>query len=823
MLAANIKDVKVGLTNPTTYYDDRVYYSYVLEPSSFAINRFLNISLGDAESISGMTSKRGSTIGTNIVEIYKQSSIFSLSFTILDPVGEGGTQQITKIAEGFGNITESPPENIGAWDIMFSKDGILQWDGGMLFRANLDAEKVLISRRIKNITDKLISRNSYKNAILKYYPKNNWLIFAYEDPDLSPKGTPNSVMIYDILTGEWWPQKNWVVGSLEVDRGPNGRGILHYGDGMDGYVHVVDDPIDSDDSRKEISLDAMEKTDQWFNAGISTTVVAVGTASLTLTLTPTVNTSSISRVFVMPMGEWYDKSISSNTDLLSFKINPSSVGYLKDFRIDLEVNDVQNRFDTNFSSIVISSASLTAGSSAWTTIEITLSSFPIASNWIDLAIEDLPFARNSTRFGIRFVATATADLTLYFDDIRLVQRTKNPLNPFRSSKQFNLGVLSNKDFHQVVLGREKQRDSGFNIDVFTGIGEFANTVTIDREIPQEIFVCGYNGSTGITKLSSVDLKPLQSTQTVDYDFQNGGADNNSIFAFDTLNERMVKFDRSQFGVVTATFGSFGSGTSNYNFVQEVAVESNSDGNILLMDHMNHRVKMETKEDFTFVKEYGQLGLNATSFYNPTGLDFDNLSIYVGDDTNQRITKFSLDNFSVQGQANLDINTVGNLSVRCDEKYCYDAYNRGSNLTPYFIDVVLEKRNKGDLSLINRISVLPKDIIVSSTYSLRGSIALHSKYVFISFNDNSSDAGTFYLQKRLQSDFSLVTEFSTTKRQYGVIGDGLSRESKQKSEKISLGVLQSPFIQLKFYQKDQLDSSFKLNSMAFVAEKLSYTK
>ena len=827
MLAANVRDVRVGLNANTTYYDDRIYYSYLLEPSSFSIHRFLNIGLGDSEYLSGMTSKRGSQIGTTIVEAYKQSQIYSISFRILDPVGEGGDQNITKIAEGFGHISDYPPENIGAWDFLFSKDGIVQWDGGLLFRNSLESEKLLISRRIKNITDKLVARNSYKNSILKYYPKNNWLIFAYEDPDLFPRGSPNFVMIYDFLTTEWWPQRySFAVGSVEVDKSVNGRGLLHFGDGMDGYIHVVDDSIDSDDSKKEIALDAMENTKGWANAGISTNVVVVGTASLSLTLTPSINTSSIAKVFVMPMGEWYDKSSSSNTDLLSFKLFLSSKPYFSRLRVDLQVEDVQNQFNANFSSVVISSNSLTGGSSEWIMIEIALSSFPISSDWTDLATENLPFARNLTRFGLRFVATATADLTLYFDDVRFAQKSKSPIDPFRITKQFNLGVLNNKDFQQIILNREKPRNSGYSIDVFTGLGEFANTVDIPSERRKEIYVCGFANSTGISKLSSVDFALIETTVTPDSFFENGISDDDFIYSYDSKNDRMTKIDLDPFGVFSATFGQLGSGTSNYNYVQETGVDSKKDedgGHLLVMDHMNHRIKEETKKDFTFIRQHGQLGLGSTSFYNPTGVDFDGRYVYAGDDGNQRLLKLLLDDFSIEKEVNLGINTIGNLSVRCDDRYCYNAYNKGSNDQVFLTDIILEKRNKGDLSLLNRVAILPKDSTVSSSYTLRGSIALDSRYVYVSFNDFQLNTGNFYLQKLLQSDFSLVLERKSTLSNYGIVGDGLAREPKQKIEKISLEVLPNPHAQLKIYQKGELDSFLKLNSMAFVAEKLSYTK
>lgn len=825
MFAANVRDVRNGLGGNTTYYDDRVYYSYILDPSSFTVGRFEHISPGDGEYITGVTSKRSGVAGTRLVELYKPSSVYALTFKILNPAGEGGDQNITKVAEGFGHIADSPPENIGAWDIMFSRDGILQWNGGLLTRANLEAEKVVISGAIRPLIAKLILRNTYRNSILKYYPKGNYLVFAYEDPDLFPQGRANSATFYDLLTGEWWPMRfPFSIGSVETDKGPTATGKLHIGDGMDGYVHVVDDPVDADDSRHEISLDPMEQTNNWANAGISTNVVAVGTASLRLQLTPSVKTSSITRVFVMPMGEWYDKSQSSATDRISFKVWPSSVGFLSALRVDLQVQDAQGAFNTNFSSVTISSAALTGGSSNWTTIEIAFSSFPIAQSWVDFQTESVPFARNLTRFGIRFVATTTVEENLFFDDLRFVASGKTPLNPFRLTKNFNLGSLANKDFQQVLVSRERYRDSSFNVDVLTGQGFLTNTIRIAKEIPKEIFVCEFSSIPGITKLSSVDFSVLASTITKSIDafkFENGAADKDFIYGYNVSKDQLVKISRSSMSVFVSTYGALGSGTSNFNYVQEIAVETKSDGNILVVDHMNHRLKEHKKKDFTFVRKYGQLGTGSTSFYNPTGVDWDSKAIYVGDDSNQKIVKYTRD-YQYETEAKLDINTIGNISIKVGPQFLFDAYNRGSDAGIYYIEVVLEKRNKSDLSLVNRATVRPLGVVANSTYSLTGSIALHSRYVDIAFNDASLNAGNFYLQKRLQSDFSIVKELVSTAAGFGLIGDNLSREPSQSTEKIDLKILPDPYVQLKFYIKDELESSLKLSEMTFAAEKLPYT-
>jgi len=823
LLAANVRDVR-NLPASTTYYDDRVYYSFLLKPSSMTVDRFLNVSPGDGQFISGLTSKRSNSIGTRIVEVYKNESVNAVSFTELNPIAEGGDQKITQVAQGFGNISDNPPANIGAWDFFLDRSGIVQFDGGMLFRSSLEAERSIISNNIKPIIDKIVSKKTYKTALLKYYPLKNTLVFAYEDPNKYPKGVLNSVIFYDIPTGEWWPQDGWVVGSLETDNGPRGTGWLYYGDGMDGYVHQTENPTLADDSRLELSLDAMERTNEWVGASISTNIVAVGTASLSFTLSPSVEFSSITKVKILPFGEFYDKTESSATDKLSFKVWPSSLGYLSVLRVDLEINDVNDKFDAFFSSVVLSSTSLTAGSSAWTTIEIALSSFIIPNDWVDLSSETLPFARNSTRFGIRFAATATADLTLYFDDLRIVQGRKNPLSPFRLTKNMNLSTFADKKFYEIVLLRDKPRDSGFLVDVFTKNGRLSNTISIAKDVPKELFICGLSSEPGFMGVNSSDFSITKGTVSSNksvFDFVTVAADPWNIYAFDYFNNRLVKIDRSSPTVFLSTYGSIGAGATQFNYIQEIALDSKEDGILMLIDHMNHRVKTHNKTDLSFISQYGQLGFGTTSFYNPTGLDFNDDVVVVGDDGNQRIVKFDRD-FNYKTETKIDLNTIGNISLKMDERYLYDAYTKGSDDAVFYFDVILEKRNLSDLSPVNRVILRPIARPVVSSDTLRGSIALVGPYIFVSFNDNIAAKGQFYIQKLLRSDLSLVEELASDKSHSGLAGDNLARESSTKSEKVKLNAENTDFVQFRFYSQKENDSPFKIMSWAPVVEKLNYT-
>ena len=823
MLAANVRDVR-DLPNSTTYYVNRLYYSFALQPSSFTMSRHLEVSIPRGEEISGLTTKRAHEIGQLLVQIYAPNSITALNFTVLDPIAQGGTQKLTQVADGFGHLGRSSPVNLGAWDAMLAREGIVLWNGGLLFRSNLEAEKSVSSVRIRTLIDRLIDAGTYKDSILWHDTKRNYIVFVFEDPNLFPAGILNSVMFYDIPNGEWWPQANWIVGSLANDLGPRGTGRLHYGDGKDGYIHVTDDPIDSDDSRLEISLDPMEKTDGWTNVGISTNVVAVGTASLSLTLTPGVPTSSITKMVILPMGEFYDKTQTTSTGKISFKIWPSSQGFLQTFRIDLELNDVEAAFDQFISSVVISSHSLTAGTSAWTTIEIAMSSFTVLADWIDISSETLPFARNFTRFGIRFVATATADLTLYIDDIRFVQGTKNPLDPFRTTKSLSLGTMKQKQFHEVLIVMERPRDSSFRVDVFDVSGALVQTELVAAKVPKEIFVCGFSSIAGISRISSINFEVLGGTFSSSkdrFDFENGAADPWNVFAYDTQTYQIAKIDRSSFTVFLATSGSLGTGTTNHNQIQEIAADNKRDGIIMAVDHMNHRILVKNKKDLTFKEQFGQLGTGTTSLYNPTGIDFDDREVVIGDDGNQRIAKFTR-NWEFVTQAKLDINTIGNLTLKISPAHIFDAYARGSDESVFHTEIILEKRNRGDLKIVKRVIIRPIGRVTSSTDSLRGSLALSGKFVYISFNDGSLDSGKFYIQKLLQSDLSLVDEYSSTLAHFGLIGDNLMRESPERLEKVRLTVPLTENLQFKFYSKGELDSSFRLNKFAVVAEEKAYT-
>lgn len=823
LFAANVREA--SSSTPSTTYKDRIYYTPILQLSSFTISRYIETSVGDGEEITGLTSKRSATEGRVIIEAYKPSSVNEISYTDASPSGEGGDIRVTNIGKGFGHIAESPPENIGDWDVVFSKDGLLLFDGGRRSRINVEAERIVFSEKISPIIEKLIRRNTYKSAILKYNPKNKYIYFIFEDPDKFPKGVLNSVYVYDLLTTEWWPYDGLTIGSIALKKECNGREGVIYGDGIDGYIREFENPINANDARKEMPLDNMDTTFGWSGAGISNTTMVEGTASLKLTVLAS-SEASIGKIAVFNLSEWPDKSETTSRDKLSFKIFPSSVGVLSSIRIDLLVNDSINFFDSSCSSVTLSSAALTQGTSQWSTIEIAFSSFPIRADWVDISSPSFPFANNMTRFGLRFVATTGGGGTvnLYIDDLRFVGESEAPINPSRLSKRFNFNSLADKNILQLILNRTKSRDTGYKIDTFSGFGKFENTISQSRDIGTEIFVCGYNGSTGVSKLSSIDFTEIDSTKTLDrsaFNFNVGAYDGKNLFLADQQNDRLVKIlVSSSMKVFSSTFGTVGSGTTNFNFIQDIKIEKPDEGLIYLIDHTNNRQKIHKKSNLTFVKQHGQLGSGSTSYHAPTSIDFTDKEISVGNDGNQKITVSDKDSKFLR-EKKIDINTVGDISIAMDEENLYAAYTKGSEVSSLFYDVILEKRNKGTLEVLNRRVLRPEGVVANSTYTLRGQIALKSNFVFVPFSDDYSFSGGNYIQKFLKDDLQLVSQHRTNGRNFSVIGDGLIRESWTANDKLNLKMLPDPYIQIRIYQEGDLDSVFKLNSMTFYSEELEF--
>ena len=98
----------------------------------------------------------------------------------------------------------------------------------------------------------------------------------------------------------------------------------------------------------------------WTGDGINrnTANVVEGTGSIRMWINASVTESSMTRMQVLNFGEWYDKTKITTSDKLQFKLHVTSISSITDLRIDLEVNDIENAFDSNFTSVTLTSGSL---------------------------------------------------------------------------------------------------------------------------------------------------------------------------------------------------------------------------------------------------------------------------------------------------------------------------------------------------------------------------------------------------------------------------------------------------------------------------------
>lgn len=811
LLAANVADI----TNGTTYYASRVYYSQVLVPSSnpFTANRYIDYLPNDGEEITYIGEK------DKKVQIFKETSIGELDWTVgLNLTDFGGDQTLTTVVKGFGCIAPRSMVNAGLYYIFLAKDGIRIWDGGNKTRLNNDQESRIISVKIEPIINDLIHSGRYRNAIGYYYPKKSWYMFAYEDATASPIGRNNSMLVYDIRTDAWFRFKNLNAECFASFDGAGDVGDLLYGDSNDGYVYYMDRDISANDARKEIVINPMNVASDW-NRGIQdVTFVKEGTASIRMTLNTEIKFSSISNLSVINLGDWQDKTKTSRSDKLSFKVYATSVTNLTQFRMDIEINDTKGEFDGNFTSVTFSSSAFTGGNNGWTTFEIPLSSFPLIKEWVDISSEAFPFANTYTYYGIRFFSTGTGGANLYIDDLRFVQATENPLNAYRFTKQFNFGALTPKTFKGVYLNAETGADSSFFIDVYVDFGGLQKRIPVSGDIRKEIFISGYGGTQNMTRLNSVDFSVIDSTIATDRSaFAIGSitADENYVYGADLYNHRIMKVDRSSMGVVVSTYGSLGTGTNNLNIPYEMAVD---DKYLYIIEFGNHRLSVRKKSDLSFAYQYGTLGSNTTSFHAPTGVAVDDKYVYIGNDGNHDILKF--DKASTTGSfvavADLNLNTIGDTTLSVDETYLYVAYNTIDPRNLSNQQVVLERRYKTSLELVNRLIVLPQYSTSISTYALMGDISVSDNYLYISFTDDANGNGSYYVQKRLKKDFSLVSEYKSKNIHRSVVANGLAYKPKKKLFYNEIGN-NGTYLQLR-YQESDLDNLMKLYNNSYYLEK-----
>lgn len=823
LLLANVADIKdESLNNSTTYYGSRVYYNLISEISSFTFSRFINIKTDDGESITGVTDK-GFDDGSQIL-FYKPRSITSLTYSVLNLTIFGGDINVATVVNGFGCISPKALVNAGEFDIVPTFDGIILYNGGRKTRLNLVDEVRPISTLIKSDYERTIKNNTYEKSVAVYYPKKQWYVWSWNDPQLNPSGRANRVYILDLRTGEWYPQKNWLASSFTTLQSD---GSLMYGDSNDGYVYKADLETRNDDASKEISLDNMDSTVTWKQTSTRDAANKVeGEASVSFENNFANNYfSSITKMALINFGEWYDKTLVSRaSDFISFKLRVSSVSVSSYVRVDLQFGDAISSFTTRFTSVTLTSFSLvndyglTEGS--FLEIRIRLSSFPIPATWTEIGVEEVPFADNNTIYGVRFVAEGISTSTFKIDDLRIVQSGKNIIEAFYLSKLWNLGTMQEKDWRQIILSRDKASDSSFNLDIFTDFGYFANSKKIGSRIPKEIMVFSHKGNEGIAKLSSKDFSVLGATLTISsaaVDYMNGTANKDFIFAFDKAKHRLVMLDRSTLSVIVSTIGSLGSGATNFDTVNQMSLVDNS---LFVCDTFNSRIVhiLIKNKKMTLVRTFGEVGRGATNFFSPGGITADKTHIWILDEGNTAIKKFTHD-FKFVDSAKLETNTIPAGSLQNEGNFLYVAYNVVAN-EPVFQDVILEKRNKGDMSILQRNVLRSKDDLSISTYTLAGDFALLGKYLFIGFTKDLLTTGTYYVQKMLKDGFELVDEYSTPKTQFSIVGDAESYLPTIQSEKVNLEARNGTYIQLKFYDKEE-DNTFRLLNYAFALDAKSY--
>lgn len=807
LLVANVV-VSTGaeyLVTQSTAYPSRVYYTILNQISSFTLTRFIEYRTDDGEVITGLGNVQN-------VHIFKQSSIAELSFSILNLRTIDGDQSLSEIVSGFGLYAPRTLASNGQFYIMASKDGIRLWDPRD--RLTSAEENIPISKKIKPLLDKLIKAGTYEKMVGKWYPKNQWYILSYEDPDKFPRGRNNSVIIYDYKIGEWFPFCGWLAESFETQDGAGDKGELLYGDANDSYVYIVDQKIRIDDAPKQIVVDSMDNQAGWTGSTQDTNAVKEGTASLKIITSATVLESSMTKMAVFPVGEWYDKTKISRSDKLSFKVNVASMQHVSSLRVDLEVNDIDEAFDANFTSVTFTSATLTGQSTTWITVEFPISSFPIRTDWTSLETEGVPFANTLTFYGLRFVLNAVNMSTASIDDVRIIQATDNPVKFYRYTKFSDFGTLAEKTYGQALVTMEKSPEASLSVDIYDNFTGKTNTKRVEADISKEIVVLGFVSTASIAVLDSNDFSVKRSTSVTESEYLplNGVKDKKYIYFSDRTNDRLMKMSLTNFSTFTTIYGAFGSGTTNQNIAHQIDIDNQY---IDFVDMGNQRIKRHSASDLSFARTVGGLSRATTGFHQPTGICKDDKNVYVADEGNYRWIKFNYSTFGYILDVPIDYNTIGDTSLECDERYVYGAYNKISDASVDFQDVVLESRDKGDLSLINRIRVLPENDVSNSTYTIMGDIALLGRYIFIPFSVDYGDSNQrFYLQKRLKSDFSLVREYSSNSKFFSVIGDGQAHIPTTKIETVDLET-ESKYIQLKFYD-DSLDNSVKLINYTILA-------
>ena len=312
-------------------------------------------------------------------------------------------------------------------------------------------------------------------------------------------------------------------------------------------------------------------------------------------------------------------------------------------------------------------------------------------------------------------------------------------------------------------------------------------------------IFNYQDTPGIAVLDSVSYEVKRQTQTIrdHWICFNGAVNAEKVICGDRENNRIIGFDRNNFSTFTALYGSFGSGTSNFNLIHEIA---ETGAGYLVSDLKNQRVKLHSSKNLAFIRQYGQLGNSATSYHQPTGLTGDESNFFIDSEASERLDKVDQSTFGIRLQIDLDQNTNSDSTLASDDKSVWIAYNKVSESDPEAQDVLVDVRDKGNLSLDKRFRILPMNVSTGS-YQVMGTMSLWGKYFLVTFsNVETTGSNHFYFQKRLKSNGDIVSEFAGDNRFFSAMGFSPSYKPLIKTEQKNLKV-EGRYLQLKFYDED----------------------
>ena len=197
------------------------------------------------------------------------------------------------------------------------------------------------------------------------------------------------------------------------------------------------------------------------------------------------------------------------------------------------------------------------------------------------------------------------------------------------------------------------------------------------------------------------------------------------------------------------------------------------------------------------------------------MDGDGGALYVSNDGNYNILKLKKSDGSFISSIKLDYDTFGEASLAVDEKYLYVAYRVIDPDSIHHTQILLEKRDKTSMSLLDKSVLLPEAWTVGkSTFLLEGDISISGQYIYMVFTDDAGGGGSWYIQKRLKSDFSIVKEFISNQRIGTVSVNERSYRPSRKTIEMPLST-SGTYVQLKFSEgEDSLDNHLKLFNQAY---------